>query len=65
VTAARIKVAEVARKYGKFAGTVGGPAILKDLYDMGYRYVNVTADVAILGNNFQQIREKCEEVLAK
>ena len=65
VVQARIKVAETARKYGKFAGTVGGFGNLKSLYDMGYRYVNVSADVAILGRNFREIREKCLEALEK
>lgn len=65
VKEARIKVAEIARKHGKFAGTVGGPGMLKDLYDMGYRYVNVTADVALLGNGFASVLEKCGEALGK
>ena len=47
------KVAEVARKHGKFAGTVGFRPV-KELYDMGYRYINLCADVAILGNAFSQ-----------
>lgn len=65
VAKARLKVAETARKYGKYAGTVGGPGNLKDLYDMGFRYVNVGADVVVLAQNFQQIQEKCLEALGK
>ena len=65
VVKARVKVAEAARKYGKYAGTVGGPGVLKDYYDMGYRYVNVSADVAILGRSFQEIKEKCQEAMGK
>ncbi len=57
VAAARKKVAEVAKKYGKYAGTVGSPANIKELYDMGYRYVNITADVALLGRRFREVME--------
>ena len=46
----RIRVAEVAAKYGKFAGTVGGPGNLKDLLDMGYHFVSIGADVVGLKN---------------
>jgi 4-hydroxy-2-oxoheptanedioate aldolase len=65
VAKARLKVAETARKYGKFAGTVGNPGNVKDLYDMGYRYVNLCADVAILGRNFREVMEKCQTALGK
>lgn len=65
VTQARIKVAETARKYGKYAGTVGNPGNVKDLYDMGYRYVNLGADVAILGRNFREILEKYQTAMGK
>lgn len=54
VAAARRKVAETAKKYGKFAGTVGSPANIKELYDMGFRYVNICADVAILGGGMRE-----------
>ncbi len=65
VAKARIKVAETARKYGKFAGTVGNPGNVKDLHDMGYRYVNLCADVAILGRNFREVMEKCQTAMGK
>ena len=65
VTKARIKVAETARKYGKFAGTVGNPGNVKELYDMGYRYVNLCADVAILGRNFREVMEKYQAAMGK
>lgn len=55
VAAARKKVAETAIKYGKYAGTVGGPGNIKELYDMGFRYVNITADVALLGRRFREV----------
>lgn len=63
VTAARKKVAETARKYGKYAGTVGSPANIKELYDMGYRYVNITADVALLGRRFREIMESYKQAM--
>lgn len=59
------KGAETARKYGKFAGTVGNPGNVKDLYDMGYRYVNLCADVAILGRNFREVMEKYQTAMGK
>lgn len=57
VAEARKKVAETARKYGKYAGTVGSAANIKDLYDMGFRYVNMSADVVILGKQYKEILE--------
>ncbi|MDF7819332.1 aldolase/citrate lyase family protein [Runella sp. MFBS21] len=51
----RVKVAEVAAKYGKFAGTVGGLGNLKDLLDMGYHFVSIGADVVGLKNYCQEL----------
>lgn len=42
---ARKKVAEVARKHGKFAATTGGIGMLDEFKDMGYQFINVGADV--------------------
>ncbi len=42
---ARKKVAEVARKHGKFAATSGGIGMLDEFKDMGYQFINVGADV--------------------
>jgi len=42
---ARKRVAEVALKHGKFAGTVGSPSNLSELIDLGYRFINLGADV--------------------
>ncbi len=50
LTDARKKVAEAAIRHGKFAGTVGGPGNLKELLAMGYRFVNMGADVITLRN---------------
>lgn len=41
----RKRVAEVCVKYGKFAGTIGSPENLDELIDMGYRFINIGADV--------------------
>ena len=60
--AAKRKVAEVARKYGKFAGTVGDPSNVKDLYDMGYRFINLGADVDGLCMYFADVMEQVKKV---
>ncbi|MCC6683281.1 MAG: aldolase [Phycisphaeraceae bacterium] len=46
---ARRLVAEAAKKHGKFAGTVGGPAVMEQLAELGYQFFNVGADVIGLG----------------
>ena len=38
-------VADMANKYGKYAATVGSIGNLNELIDMGYKFVNVGADV--------------------
>ncbi|WDR06200.1 aldolase/citrate lyase family protein [Devosia rhodophyticola] len=50
IKAVRKKVAEVARKHGKIAATVGGPDVLGEYVDMGYNLINVGADVIALAN---------------
>ena len=56
--AAKRKVAEVARAHGKFAGTVGDPSKLKELYDMGYRFINFGADVDGLCMYFADVMQQ-------
>lgn len=41
----RKRVAEVSRKYGKFAATVGSPKNVQELIDMGYSFISIGADV--------------------
>ena len=41
-------VAKTARKYGKFAGTVGSTENFSDLIKLGYNFINITSDVVIL-----------------
>jgi len=45
---ARRRVVETALRHGKFAGTTGDTSNLRELVDMGYRFINVGADVLAL-----------------
>ncbi len=45
LVATRERVAALAAQHGKFAGTVGSPANLKDLHALGYQFVSIGADV--------------------
>lgn len=53
--AARRKVAATARKYGKMAGTVGGPGNYKQLEEEGFNFINLGSDVGVLINGFPSI----------
>lgn len=53
----RKRVAEIALKHGKFAGTVGGPGNLEDLRNMGYQFVSVGADVVGLSGYFKGLSD--------
>ncbi len=57
VKAGFIKVAEAAKKYGKFAGTVGGVANAAERVAMGYQFLNIGADVIALDFYFKDIAE--------
>lgn len=59
---AKRKVAEVARRHGKFAGTVGDPSNVKTLYDMGYRFINLGADVDGLCMYFTDTLEQVKKI---
>ena len=52
VVEARRRVVEVARKHGKFAGTVASAGSLGELAEMGYRFLNVGSDVVTLADHF-------------
>jgi 4-hydroxy-2-oxoheptanedioate aldolase len=52
---ARRKIAEAARRHGKFAGTVATLETLQATVDMGYQFVNVGADVLLLTEGFGRI----------
>ncbi|MBQ8551253.1 MAG: aldolase [Clostridia bacterium] len=58
---AKRRVAEVARRHGKLAGTVGGVGNMRELYDMGYRLINLGADVVALGAYFTDIMKNVNE----
>ena len=56
-------VAEVANAHGKFAGTVGGLANLRELIDMGYHFVSLGADVVALWQYFREIAAGFDEIV--
>ena len=51
------KVAEAAKKHGKFAGTVGGMPNAAERLAMGYQFLNIGADVLALDFYFKEIAE--------
>lgn len=61
VAEARRRVAEVARRHGKLAGTVGGTGNMRELYDMGYRLISMGADVCGLNDYFGGIMKQVNE----
>ena len=58
ISEARIKIAETAKKYGKYAGTVGSADNYHELVDMGYRFINLGADVLAINNYCNDIINK-------
>lgn len=54
----RALVAELARKYGKFAGTTGSIDQLESFKEMGYQFVSVGADVVGLSGYFQALTSR-------
>ncbi len=61
----RKRVAECARRHGKFAGTVGGIQNQDMLIDLGYQFINLGSDVRALYSYFSDITEKCSGKKAK
>ena len=55
VCEARKKIAECARRHGKWAGTTGGPANFDELVDMGYTFISAGADVVCLWQYYRNI----------
>ena len=51
------KVAEAAKKHGKFAGTVAGMPNAAERIAMGYQFLNIGADVLALDNYFKEVYE--------
>jgi len=62
---AKKRVAYTARKYGKFAGTVGGMGNQDALIDMGFQFINLGSDVRALANYFGEITAKCTDKAAR
>jgi len=60
---ARELVAKTAVKHGKFAATVGSLGNMKELCDMGYRFISVGADVVGLGSYFSAITDEFKKQL--
>lgn len=58
VTETRKRVAEVAKKYGKLAGTTGSPDNFEEYKAMGYDMINICADVIALGKVYKESLEK-------
>ena len=58
---ARKRVAEVARRNGKFAGTVGSTENMRELYNMGYRLINLGSDVHAINAYNRQIMTQVNE----
>ncbi len=55
----RRRVAETARRHGKFAGTVGGAGNLDALADEGYTFVSLGADVVALAEYYRRLAGGC------
>lgn len=55
IVMARKQVAAAARRHGKLAGTVGNPAGMNELIDMGYQFISIGADVGALRNYFKTL----------
>ena len=55
VVDARKRVADAARRHGKFAGTVGSLDNLDSLVNLGYQFVNLSADVTTLASTFGHV----------
>ena len=59
ITEARRLIAKTARKYGKFAGTVGSMQNQDDLIAMGYQFINLGSAVRALSGYFSNITAGC------
>ncbi len=58
ITSTRKRVAEVARKYGKFAGIPGSIETFDELVNMGYQFISIGSDVIGLPEYFSNIVDK-------
>lgn len=62
IAEARRRIAETARRHGKFAGTVGGVGNFAELISLGYQFVNVGADVVALQEYFSKTANQLNEI---
>lgn len=62
VVEARRRVVETARHHGKFAGTVASLDTLAETAAMGYQFINVSADVIALGEEFRRVSKAFAEI---
>ncbi len=62
VVNARKLVAQMARKHGKMAGTVGSPANAQAQIDEGFNFINLGADVVGLGSYFMGITDAVKDL---
>lgn len=58
------RVVEAALKAGKFAGTVGGMGNVADRIAMGYRFINIGADVVAISQYFKQLSDFAKSISA-
>jgi len=59
VVETRKRIAEVANKYGKYAGAVGGAGNRQELIDMGYTFISMGADVVGLSQYCRDVARAC------
>ncbi len=55
ITDTRKRIADVCKKYGKFAGAMASTGNFQEMVDMGYQFLNVGADVVGLGDYFRSL----------
>jgi 4-hydroxy-2-oxoheptanedioate aldolase len=58
ITDVRKRVAQAARKHGKFAGTTGNPDTFMELVEMGYQFIPLASDVRPLSVYFREAVDK-------
>lgn len=62
LVSARKQVVETALRHGKFAGTTGDLSNLRELIDMGFRFINIGADVLALNEYCSRIAKGFRDI---
>ncbi len=57
------KTAQIARKHGKFAGTVANPDLLDMVVDMGYQFINMGSDVGAIASYAEKMYKTVSKYL--